>query len=442
MLLNVFGICIGSCIALLTIYSSTQARRHTTPPVQPTSNGPTPGAKVTVYNSSASVVSAIWLFFNIWLANAMRASRPQLVFPVILYNIFASIASVYAPIFSTMTAGIAFVKRLIEVFMVGFAIATGVSLFIFPMSFRGVIFKQTLSIVDLLKAGFAAELEYLKSLEREDMFCLPKEIENQVNADQKSHLRLRFHRSAKPEIAISPETEKVKQAIRTVSELVGKMVVDLTFAKREMAYGKLNADDIVEISKHLRIIVQPMVGVASAAEIFKQMAERKGWTKSKNHSEKDNESSEDDADAEILAEKRQWNQIMRTVHRSFEAVAAAMNEGLDHAMYRLEIAKRPKGKRKDAMITPNGSVADDVEAQADKIKPGDDGFANYLSTKVSQFDDSRKGTLAEFCKLRNIRLDELGDFSASDVAKGRSSKDTETRERNQRQLFLLLEVSQ
>ena len=441
MFLNVFGICIGSSIALLTIYSSTQARKHTTSPVESTSNGPSPGTQLTVYNSSASAVSAIWLFFNIWLANTLRASRPQFVFPVILYSIFANIASIYAPTFPTMAVGIAFTKRLIEIFMSGFAIATGVSLFIFPMSFRNVFFQQTLGVVGLLKGVLTAEIEYLESLEREDMFCLPNEVRNEPSAEKRSKLPFHFHSSARPDAIVSPETEKLKQVVRAVSELVGKMVVDLTFVKREMAYGKLNADDIVEISNHLRNIVQPMIGLVSTAEIFKQMAERKGWTRPKTEFEKDTESSESDADAEILTEKRQWNKIMGTVHDSFEVMAIAMNEGLDHAIYRLEIARPPKEKRKDAVSTPDRSVANDVEAEAGKVKPGEDGFADYLNNRVSRFDESRKGTFAEFCKLRNIRLNELGDFSISDGTKSKTSDDPEVHKRNQRQLFLLLEVS-
>lgn len=88
MSLNILGILLGSCIALLAVYSSVQARKHTTPVAVPTSNGsPSPGAAVTGYSSSASAVSAIWLFANIWFVNTLRASRPQLQFPVIMVNL-------------------------------------------------------------------------------------------------------------------------------------------------------------------------------------------------------------------------------------------------------------------------------------------------------------------------------------------------------------------
>lgn len=97
MLFNIIGIGIGACIALLTIYCSVQARAHTTAHQADTSpsasGGPSPGAAVVPYNSSASVVCAISLFFNIYVSNTLRALKPQLQFPVIMYSIFANVTS-------------------------------------------------------------------------------------------------------------------------------------------------------------------------------------------------------------------------------------------------------------------------------------------------------------------------------------------------------------
>lgn len=101
------GVCIGASITLLTIYCSVQARAHTTHALQSTSGGPSPGAQVAGYNSSAATVSALWLFANIYFVNwyvkllillsiiaykviSLRASRAQLQFPAIVYSIFVT----------------------------------------------------------------------------------------------------------------------------------------------------------------------------------------------------------------------------------------------------------------------------------------------------------------------------------------------------------------
>lgn len=59
----------AAAIALLVIYCSVQARTHTTHPPPPTVGGPSPGARVTGYNSSASAVCAVWLFATIYFVN-------------------------------------------------------------------------------------------------------------------------------------------------------------------------------------------------------------------------------------------------------------------------------------------------------------------------------------------------------------------------------------
>ena len=75
MFLNVIGLCIGASIALLGVYSSVQARIYTSVYKSTASGNTPPEADIPIYNSSASAVSAIWLFLNILFANALRFSR-------------------------------------------------------------------------------------------------------------------------------------------------------------------------------------------------------------------------------------------------------------------------------------------------------------------------------------------------------------------------------
>ncbi|KAK4932531.1 hypothetical protein LTR49_000955 [Elasticomyces elasticus] len=75
-----FAIC--GCIAIaiplsmLATWSGLQARYHTDP------------EGLHQYNSSQSAVTAVWLFFHIWLSNSIQARYPALLIPTILYNIF------------------------------------------------------------------------------------------------------------------------------------------------------------------------------------------------------------------------------------------------------------------------------------------------------------------------------------------------------------------
>jgi hypothetical protein len=130
-LLNLIGICIGSAVALLGIWSGVQARLHTTPV----------GSTAT-YNSSQAAVCAIWLFANIYFVNVLRAKLPALQFPVIMYSIFTNVAFTYGPLFPTIAAGESLIKQLLEGFLTAFAISTGVNLFIIPVNSRTVVFKE------------------------------------------------------------------------------------------------------------------------------------------------------------------------------------------------------------------------------------------------------------------------------------------------------------
>lgn len=128
----VLGVCLGAAVNLLALYCSTTARANTS----------APGTPPTAYNASASAVCAIWLMVQVYLVNYLRSARPQFQFPAIVYSIFAIVSMSYGPTFPNMTYSTSFMKRLIEAFLTGFGLATGVHFLVFPVSSRTVVFKE------------------------------------------------------------------------------------------------------------------------------------------------------------------------------------------------------------------------------------------------------------------------------------------------------------
>ena len=59
-LFSVLTTCVSASLCCLGVFCAVRAREHTTPP----------GGNPTDYNSSASVVSAIWFIFDIWLVTS------------------------------------------------------------------------------------------------------------------------------------------------------------------------------------------------------------------------------------------------------------------------------------------------------------------------------------------------------------------------------------
>ena len=442
LLLNILGLCFGASVALLSIYCSVQARAHTTPSRAPTSSGSSPGTGGVGYNSSASAVSAIWLFFNIYFVNTLRASRPQFQIPVIVYSIFANVALTYAPSFPNMAVGISFAKRLLETFLTGFAIATGVSLFIFPLTVRMGFFKQAAGFIGAVQSALSVQKDYLQSLEKEDMFHAPQQVEHEHH-----HSILgKSHKVTQSNSVLTPEHERLQAAVRGLGELYGRIYADIPFAKRETAYDKLNASDIDELFKHFSGLLLPLIGMSSAADIFQRIAENWGWAQAEGTiSSSEYPQKEGSAQA-----KSQWNEIMKALHEPLQALTEVMHDGLQHTLLTLELIKPPKSKDKKNGRMYNSLQRDverDAERDAGVMRPGDVGFAAHLASRVDGFQKQRETTLTAFCRQGGIKTEanpfaNLSHPTPTPKMEGQFlAHNSEPHHRNKRQLYLTLYVS-
>lgn len=372
---NVLSACLSAAVALLAIYCAIKARQHTeaqTDTGGATSGSAVGGAATVPYNSSAAAVCGIWLFFEIWLVNTMRARNPQLMIPGIIWCIFANVSMVYGPQFGTMATGIRFVRRLLESFLTGFAIGGAVSLFVFPVTMRGVVFKEMTGYLVSLRKLVAADMAYIHSLEETDMF---------FRAD--TNIPDRPKRS--------PEAKAVKDLLAALSALHGKLSVDLTFAKREIAYGKLGPDDLQAIFRHLRGLLQPVSGLSSLVDLFERRAREKHWDHPPPNVPLDQINDPDERDR--IEAVQDWHAIMRAMRDPFDSIAQDIDQGFEHILITLQLIKPPK---------PVSST--DAESAGDQPRPGDKAFADYHAKKVHAFHYQKRHLLRKWCSLRGIQL--------------------------------------
>ncbi|EOA87360.1 hypothetical protein ACJQWK_10179 [Exserohilum turcicum] len=400
MIMNVLGACIGAAAGLLMVWSGVKARDHTTDPSAPPQR----------YNSSQSVVLAMWLFFQIYAINTVKAKFPQLTFPTMLYAIFVNVAATSGILFRTVPQCEAFIKRLLIIFLTGLGIATGVSLLIIPVTSRKVVMKEFAGYIGLLKGALGAHKTYLHSLEDGDMYA-QKYVPDE--RDGKKHQT----RKDKPEIAA------IKTMTRSLQELHGKLSADLPFAKREIAYGKLTPDDLEAISKMLRSILLPVLGLASIMDIFERSAEINHW-----------DGQEDDHD-EVAHQQtvKEWNEMFKFVHEPLSHMFQALDDGLTHVALKLQLAGPPKKK---------GKNQGDTEAKGDSIKPGDAGFVDHLQKQADEFYNQKTPTLRYWVQTKGIKLRDsyFSDPSAIDDETLQLIPSLTTRKRDQRQLFLMLHI--
>jgi hypothetical protein len=415
MIFDILAVCIAASFALLTMFSSVKARQNTATPSSGT------------YNSSASAVSGVWLFFQIWMVHTFRAKYPQLQFPVIIYAMFANIASVYSPQMQNMTAAIAMVKRLLESCLTGLAISTVTSLFILPMTSRQAVFKQMAGYISGLRSALNAHALYFESLERDDMFGRTETFDDS---------REKFSKKGK---VYSPEAEAIRAAIRQITDLHAKLHGDLTFAKREIARGKLGPDDLQTIFRHLRQIMIPVVGLSFVVDIFQRLSDYNRW----------NQPIDANLDAvpESVRERvvHEWNDIMRAVHDPFAMMIQTIDEGLLHTSYVFLLTKPPKrtatAKASDSNPTEGG---EDVEATAQDTAPGEKAFTEHFEKKLGEFRSAKRIALQTWAEEKGIKLppDFFDHPTNPEILKSNFLDNSATqKERSRRQLYLFLYVS-
>ncbi|KAM7193793.1 Protein of unknown function (DUF2422) domain containing protein [Naviculisporaceae sp. PSN 640] len=374
LVLNLFLICLGSALAMLALWSAHQARINTTPAgVDPRLPG---------YNASQSAVCGVWLFFSIWLSNTLRAKLPSFNLPVIIFSILVNVATTYGAVMTTLEAAKAFVLQLLTAMLASLAIALGVNLLIIPISSRQVLNRELGACVGLLRKTISLQRAYLVRLESDDMFSLATRTETQLSRWDKAA------KSNKPKLTKEAKAAKaLQESVTKLKEMAGKLHADAPFAKRDIAWGKLDARDLGRIINLFRNIHIPVLGMTTITDIFKRISQRRGWV------------VDDSMPPEMLAEKetekRVWNSVMRQMHEPFEILSEAIDQGLQHAAIRLEITPRPKPK-----------ASKDVEAQAGKLLPGDSGFSQLLDDKIKTFNSRRGELLRAWVTEREAALQE------------------------------------
>jgi hypothetical protein len=220
----------------------------------------------------------------------------------------------------------------------------------------------------------------------------------------------------------TPQTKALKGAIEGLKGLHGKLYGDLPFGKREVGWGKLNADHLDEIFILFRKILIPLVGLATIIDIFERVVEKRGWVNTHNHQQaKDEERLREAKDKE----KKLWNEMMKCLHEPFAVVMAAMDEGLEHAALLLELNNAPKNKEAD------------IEANGLESRPGSLKFSQHLGDRLKDFYSSRGMALRVWAKERGLSQDHFKTIRESPPLSQTGFGDAKHTE-DQQQLYLIL----
>jgi hypothetical protein len=413
MLINVVFVCLAAACALLVMYTAVKARQHTTPKAAtakkpPSSSG---GSLSQVpYNSSASVVAATWMFFFIYVINVARSKLPQLQFGAIIFSIIIIVACSNACLIPTVPVAKSVARSLIIAELFAMSITTAVSLLVVPVSCRTIVKKIIAGNLGAIRGALKAHRAYLHSMEDHDV------MDDLLTVDG----------------PLRPEAKAAQASVTALAGIHGQLQTNLPFAKQEIGFDKFGPDELKELNRLLRDIMLPIAGFGSMAEILKQIALTFDWTKERVANLSDEE--------KLNREKSiaDWNLNMQLVHGPTDTVIQAMDEAIEHIMLTLQLKTLPK-PGKTAVET------EDIEAGVVSSAPGQPGFAAYLEKKVTDFYKGKHLTLIEWGKVRGIEFppdffDHPSDVTLP-ISNELSSEGQVRRQRNQRQLYLLLYVS-
>ncbi|OAP65161.1 hypothetical protein AYL99_01133 [Fonsecaea erecta] len=370
MLLNVFGVCLSAAVMLLSMYCAVKSREHSRSAAQP---GPSNTKRTINYSGSASAIIALWLCLSIYLINVGRALRPQYSVTGTILSFFVIVASVNATQIVQMSQAELLIKHLIGAFLMGFAVAVGVSFFIFPRSHRKLCFKLTDDFVSKLKDSLKAQGAYMRRMRRKNLVftCVQ---ETNVSTARMTPKEIRATNS--------PEAQRLKHSTASLGATFGRMHTELEYAKTEFAVGHLDVYDIKKIRELLQSILLPMNGMSTLVDILKEVAIRAVGAE-------DDDDPEGLAFDDLQAERVAWAHVMDSLVSSFDSLAETLETALDHIYIQLRFGRR----RKRAEDAENGMS-----------RPEDGDFVAVLSRKIEEFDSSRSSTLRGWSEAARVDL--------------------------------------
>ncbi|KAK5167434.1 uncharacterized protein LTR77_007133 [Saxophila tyrrhenica] len=423
MLIQLLLTCLVCAVTVLAFFCCVQARMGSEGTVGPGAGGSgtsglaSNGAATAQYSSSASAVAGVWLFTQIFFISVLRARMPQYTVPSIMAAVFVNVAMTYAPQFSTMTQAEQFALRLLEAYLTGFGIAAGTSLLVFPLTSRHLVFADMRASIAGFRGALGANLDYLKSLEDTDMFAAQRTRTDGV----------------KP--ARSPEAEALIAKVQALGPTNAKFAIDLPFAKREVAIGKLGPDDLQELYRRVRECTIPLVGLSCMSDIFERTSEERGWDRSVSFATATFEDATNAAERARIENINQWHELIKLLKEPFTSITEAIGEGFEHCSRTLQLEKPPKQDKPKR----------DPEASAARVEPGDAAFGGAFRTKIEDFHKSKQLMLRGWCDIHGIELpqDYFTNPSAKEIQAPRwmsAGPLTEERRRLRRQLMVLLYV--
>lgn len=311
-------------------------------------------------------------------ANSLRALKPmELQDPMVAFSIFASVTITRAGTFITLSEGLDFISRLLKGFMIGFAIATGVSLFIFPITSRGNVFHDIKEYVSSVEGVLEAQKSFAEGSAATGLFSGNGFLRRARTAMDTRDMQ------SETDTDLQCKQKRLQAAMNKLNGLHSKMHADLFYSKEEIAWGKLSPKDLSTMASLFRGVLLPLAGMSMLPEILESIIKNEG-------------PREDGDEADILngtgenAFKQSGiRKVVETHHARLVDATALIKIGLAHFLLTLELisAKHLDKQKKTHQV---GSPTRDEEARGQILSPLQSDFASRFEQDLRRYYSQRK----------------------------------------------------
>lgn len=294
--------------------------------------------------------------------------------PMVAFSIFASVTLTRAGMFTALSEGLEFVSRLLKGFMIGFAIATAVSLLILPITSRGNVFRDLTAYVVSVEGVLESQISFTEESSATGLFSGKGLL-------RRARTFISMHDVQKErETDLQSKQKRLQASMMKLNGLHSKLHADLFYSKDEIAWGKLSAEDLSCIATLCRSVLLPLSGMSMLPEILETIVKNEGAR---------GDDVDDLDDPEGALKHTEIQKVVETLNERLVDSSELVKQGLHHFLLALELVK-PKHLEKQKKKQRGGSDARDEEARGETLSPLQPDFSSRFEQELCKYYSRRK----------------------------------------------------
>lgn len=292
--------------------------------------------------------------------------------PMVAFSIFASVTVTRAGMFTSLSEGLEFISRLLKGFMIGFAIATGVSLLILPITSRGNVFQDLKRYVAAVEEVLDAQIAFDEGGATGGIFGrgFLRRARTAMGRDGEED-------ESESDTDLQSRIKDLQASMAKLNAMHSTLHADLFYSKDEIAWGKLSADDLNDIASLFRSLLLPLSGMSMVPEILESILKNEGAGTAVSDDLGEPESRQGDV-----------QRVVETHHARLVEAADLVSCGLAHFLFALDLIS---AKHLDRLKkTHSARYHHDEEARGESLTPGDREFTSRFENQLFAYYVRRK----------------------------------------------------